>query len=328
VPCALITGISGQDGHYLAEFLHNKSYDVVGVIHDRHPDTSSVRRELPYVSLVYADLTDLPSLIRAYEETQPDEIYNLGSRSAVDLSFKAPIAALEVTGVGVLNALEAFRTSSCLARGTKFYQASSAEMFGDSGPGPYSESTPFNPQSPYAAAKVLAHQLANIYRQSYGIHISTGICFNHESPRRGLNFVTRKISLGVARIAAGLDSILRLGNLDTQRDWGFAGDYVAAMWLATQQSRGDDYVIATGDPHSVREFVEMAFAHAGIADWHKYVVEDERYFRPLDVPILYGDITKARTVLGWEPTVNFKQLVEMMIDADLALVDNGARSRG
>jgi GDPmannose 4,6-dehydratase len=316
---ALITGIGGQDASYLSEFLYSKGYRVCGLIHDGHTDKSHVADRLPFVKLVYGNLIDSNSLLRAYKETQADEVYNLGSLSAVDLSFKAPLANIQVTGIGVLNSLEAIRAIEPERR-PRFYQASSAEMFGEAGVGPYSEMTPFNPQSPYAAAKVLGHNMVNIYRHAYGVYASSGICFNHESPRRGTHFVSRKISMGVARIANGLQSNLVLGNLASRRDWGFAGDYVQAMWLSLQQEISDDYVISTGESHEVREFVALAFEHAGISKWRKYVIQDPELMRPLDVADLHGDNTKARESLGWEPQVSFEELVKMMVDADLALI--------
>jgi GDPmannose 4,6-dehydratase len=328
VPRALITGIGGQDGGYLAQLLREKDYEVYGLVHDGHSGETRVISRLPFVTVVFGNLIDANSLIRVYQEVQPDEIYNLGSLSAVDQSFKAPLATLQVTGAGVLNALEAFRLSDCMHRRAKFYQASSAEMFGNAGPGPYSENTPFNPQSPYAVAKVLGHSLVKIYRDAYGIFAATGICFNHESPRRGTHFVSRKISMGVARITKGLQSRLVLGNLSSRRDWGCAGDYVRAMWLSLQQPTPDDYVIATGQSHSVSDFVELAFAHVGIANWQDYVDQSDKHIRPLDVTDLYGDSSKARNVLGWKPTVEFQELVSMMVDADMARISGSGSHNG
>jgi len=321
VPRALITGVRGQDGRYLAEFLHGKGYEVFGLVHDVRTDDSRVARELPFVQLIHGNLTDIGSLIRACEEARPDEIYNLGSQSAVDLSFTEPRATLDVTGFGPVNILETLRILRATAPNIKFYQASSSEMFGvSSGALPYSELTEFQPQSPYAIAKVLGHHATRMYREAYGIFAATGICFNHESPRRGQNFVTRKVSVAVARIALGLQSKLALGNLDSRRDWGFAGDYVEAMWLTLQHSEPDDFVISTGESHSVTEFVELAFSRVGISDWQEYVVQDPRFFRALDVPDLCGDNSKARSILGWKPSVRFEQLVTMMVDADLSLI--------
>lgn len=325
MPRALITGIRGQDGRYLAELLERKGYDVFGLVHDVRTDDSRVARELPFVRLIRGNLTDVSSLVRACEEAQPDELYNLGSQSAVDLSFTEPKATLDVTGLGPLNILEALKISRSVPENVKFYQASSSEMFGNSGPLPYSELTVFQPQSPYAIAKVMAHHATRMYREAYGIFASTGICFNHESPRRGQNFVTRKISTGVAKIALGLAPTMALGNLDARRDWGFAGDYVEAMWLTLQHSEPDDFVIATGESHSVREFVELAFARVGITDWERYVVQDPGLLRPLDVHDLCGDNSKARSVLGWKPSVRFEELVNLMVDADLELAKATAR---
>lgn len=318
MPRALITGVRGQDGRYLAEFLHGKGYEIFGLVHDARTDDSRVAREMPFVKLIRGNLTDIGSIVRACEEAQPDEIYNLGSQSAVDLSFTEPKATLDVTGFGPVNILETMRILRSSLPKTKFYQASSSEMFGtSSGPLPYSERTEFEPQSPYAIAKVAAHYATRMYREAYGIFAATGICFNHESPRRGHNFVTRKVSVAVARISLGLQSKLALGNMESKRDWGFAGEYVEAMWLTLQQPDPDDFVIATGESHSVTEFVELAFARVGIDNWRDYVVQDPTLFRPLDVPDLCGDNSKASSVLGWKPTVRFEELVNMMVDADL-----------
>lgn len=317
MPRALITGIRGQDGRYLAEFLHKKNYEIYGLVHDARTDDSRVAREMPFVQLVRGNLTDVTSLIRACEEAQPDEVYNLGSQSAVDLSFTEPKATLDVTGFGPLNLLEALKIWQSGASKVKFLQASSSEMFGHSGPLPYSETTILHPRSPYAIAKVMAHHAARMYREAYGMFAATNICFNHESPRRGLNFVTRKTSMAVARISLGLQDKLALGNMVSRRDWGFAGDYVEAMWLTLQHPEPDDFVVSTGESHSVTEFVELAFSRVGIDDWRQYVVQDPRLFRPLDVLDLCGDYSKARSVLGWKPTVRFEELVNMMVDADL-----------
>jgi GDPmannose 4,6-dehydratase len=324
VPRALITGIRGQDGRYLAEFLHGKGYEVFGLVHDARTDDSRVARELPFVELIRGNLTDISSLVRAYEEAQPAEVYNLGSQSAVDLSFTEPRATLDVTGLGPVNFLEALRISGAADSGVKFYQASSSEMYGNAGQLPYSEQTAFHPESPYAIAKVLAHHAVRMYRDAYGMFAATGICFNHESPRRGLNFVTRKVSMAVARISLGLQSKLALGNLDARRDWGFAGDYVEAMWLTMQHEEPDDFVIATGESHSVTEFVELAFSRVGIENWRDYVVQDPRFFRPRDILDLCGDNSKAQSVLDWKPTVAFEELVNLMVDADLKLIGEGS----
>jgi GDPmannose 4,6-dehydratase len=325
VPRALITGIRGQDGRYLAEFLHKKNYEIYGLVHDARTDDSRVAREMPFVQLVRGNLTDVTSLIRACEEARPDEVYNLGSQSAVDLSFTEPKATLDVTGFGPLNLLEALKIWQSGASKVKFLQASSSEMFGHSGPLPYSEATILHPRSPYAIAKVMAHHAARMYREAYGMFAATNICFNHESPRRGLNFVTRKTSMAVARISLGLQDKLALGNITSRRDWGFAGDYVEAMWLTLQHPEPDDFVVSTGESHSVTEFVELAFSRVGIDDWRQYVVQDPRLFRPLDVLDLCGDYSKARSALGWKPTVRFEELVNMMVDADLRLVKEAER---
>jgi GDPmannose 4,6-dehydratase len=324
VPRALITGIRGQDGRYLAEFLHSKNYAVYGLVHDARTDDSRVAREMPFVQLVRGNLTDVTSLIRACDEVRPDEVYNLGSQSAVDLSFTEPKATLDVTGFGPLNMLEALKIWQSGAPTVKFFQASSSEMFGHSGPLPYSEATILHPRSPYAIAKVMAHHGTRMYREAYGMFAATNICFNHESPRRGHNFVTRKVSAAVARISLGLQDKLALGNMDSRRDWGFAGDYVEAMWLTLQHSEPDDFVVATGESHSVTEFVELAFSKVGIEDWRQYVVQDPRLFRPLDVLDLCGDYSKARITLGWKPTVRFDELVTMMVDADLRVAKEEA----
>ena len=299
--------------------MHSKNYEVYGLIHDARTDDSRVAREMPFVQLVRGNLNDVTSLIRACEEVQPDEVYNLGSQSAVDLSFTEPKATLDVTGFGPLNMLEALKIWQSGNPTVKFFQASSSEMFGHSGPLPYSEATILHPRSPYAIAKVMAHHGARMYREAYGMFAATNICFNHESPRRGHNFVTRKVSTAVARISLGLQDKLALGNIDSRRDWGFAGDYVEAMWLTLQHPEPDDFVVATGESHSVTEFVELAFSKVGIDDWRRYVVQDPRLFRPLDVLDLCGDYSKVRTTLGWKPTVRFDELVTMMVDADLLL---------
>ena len=318
MPRALITGIGGQDGRYSSEFLKEKDYEVFGLVHDVSPEESLATREVPFVQLIPGDLTDVASLVRACEEAQPDEIYNLGSQSAVDLSFKEPAATLHVTGIGPLNMLEALRISQTTSPNVKFYQASSAEMFGGPGTLPYSEQSEFDPQSPYAIAKVTGHHITRMYREAYGMFAATGISFNHESPRRGQNFVTRKISLAAARIALGMQSMLTLGNLESRRDWGFAKDYVEAMWRILQHFEADDFVIATGESHTVQEFVELAFSRVGL-DWWQYVVQDKRLFRPLD-PDLCGDSSKARTMLKWNPKMGFEELVNTMVDADLKRV--------
>jgi len=311
---AFITGITGQDGSYLAEFLLEKGYQVFGLVRRAStPHYERIEHILDRIILLEGDLTDLTSLELALETAQPDEIYNLAAQSFVATSWKQPIFTCDVTGLGAVRVFEAARRVCPKA---KIYQASSSEMFGHAKEVPQRETTPFNPQSPYACAKVFAHQMAHIYRQSYGQFIACGICFNHESPRRGIEFVTRKISDGVARIKLGLAKELRLGNLEAKRDWGYAGDYVKAMWLMLQQDEPDDFVIATGETHSVKEFVELAFSYVGL-DWKEYVVVDERFYRPVDVPLLQGDPSKAKKVLGWEPETSFEELVKMMVEHDL-----------
>lgn len=311
---ALVTGITGQDGSYLAELLLQKGYRVVGVT--RRSSTSGNERIdhlLGDIELHSADLLDESSLCRVIEDTSPDEIYNLAAQSFVQTSFQQPVLTSEFTALGVVRVLEAMRRHAPEAR---FYQASSSEMFGKVQQVPQTEATPFYPRSPYGVAKLYGHWISVNYRESYNLHISSGILFNHESPRRGLEFVTRKISHSVALIKLGLSKELRLGNLDARRDWGFAGDYVEAMWLMMQQEKPDDYVIATGQTFSVREFVDLAFSHVGL-DYKKYVVEDPKFFRPAEVDLLIGDPAKAKKVLGWEPKMKFEQLVRTMVDADL-----------
>lgn len=322
---ALICGITGQDGSYLAEFLVEKGYEVYGLI--RRSSTFNTDRidhlyQDPHekdvrLNLVYGDLNDASSLNRIIKTIKPDEVYNLGAQSHVKVSFEIPEYTAEITAVGTTRLLEAIRDSGIH---TKFYQASSSEMFGKVLETPQTETTPFYPRSPYAAAKVYAYWITVNYREAYDMFACNGILFNHESPRRGETFVTRKITMALARIKAGVQKNLYLGNLDAKRDWGFAGDYVQAMWLMLQQKNAQDYVIATGETHSVREFLDEAFSYVGL-DWKKYVKIDKRYLRPTEVDLLLGDSTKARKQLGWKPKVNFKQLVKMMVDADMALVD-------
>ncbi len=316
---ALITGITGQDGSYLAELLVAKGYEVHGVVR-RSSSFNTERLEGIYqdphskdyrLRLVYGDLEDATGLAHIVKRVAPDEIYNLGAQSHVRVSFDMPEYTAGTVAMGTLRLLEALRE---LGTGCRFYQASSSEQFG-SAPPPQSETTPFQPRSPYACAKVFAHQLCQNYRDAYGLHISCGILFNHESPRRGVPFVTRKITRAAARIKHGLDRKLYLGNLDAKRDWGFAGDYVEAMWLMLQQDKPDDYVIATGESHSVRECLDVAFGALGL-DWKPYVELDPRYLRPTEVDHLHGDATKAREKLGWRPKVTFKDLIEMMVRAD------------
>jgi GDPmannose 4,6-dehydratase len=325
MPKALITGVTGQDGSYLAEFLLAKGYEVHGIIR-RTSSFSTARIEHIYADthqpdvrlrLHYGDLNDASSLQRVLALVQPDEVYNLGAQSHVRVSFEVPEYTVEVTAVGTLRLLEAMRN---LGMSPKFYQASSSEMYGKVVETPQSERTPFYPRSPYACAKVFAHYATVNYRESYGLHASCGILFNHESPRRGETFVTRKITRGLTRIKLGLQDKLYLGNLDARRDWGFAGDYVEAMWLMLQQEQADDYVIATGETWSVGEFLTEAAACLDL-DWKQYVEIDPRYFRPAEVDLLLGDSTKARETLGWRPRTSFKQLVQMMVDADMALAE-------
>jgi GDPmannose 4,6-dehydratase len=320
MPRALITGITGQDGLYLAELLLAKGYEVFGLIRGQNnPKREIVESTAPGVRLLTGDLTDLSSLMRAFAAARPDEVYNLGAISFVAYSWENARLTSEVTGLGVLNVLEATRLycADDLTR-VRFYQASSSEMFGKVQDVPQRESTLLWPRSPYGVAKVFGHYMTINYRESYGLHASSGILFNHESPRRGPEFVTRKISRAVARIALGLDDTVALGNLDSRRDWGFAGDYVEAMWLMLQQEQADDYVVATGETHSIREYLDIAFARVGIDDWTGHVTEDPRFLRPAEVDLLIGDPAKARDQLGWKATCGFVELVEMMVDADLA----------
>lgn len=311
---ALITGITGQDGSYLAELLIDMDYEIYGLIR-RHgkSDFSRIDHIIDRITLLKADLADQSSLDIAVRTAQPDEVYNLAAQSFVTTSWNLPVLTGDITGLGVVRILESIRQFSPDAR---FYQASSSEMYGAAEEFPQSEETPFHPRSPYAIAKVFGHYSTVNYRESYGMFACNGILFNHESPRRGIEFVTRKITDGVARIDLGLSEELRLGNLDVRRDWGFAGDYVRAMWLMLQQKEPDDYVIATGESHSVREFVEQAFSTVGL-DWHDYVKTDGRFMRHVDMPELRGDASKAKDKLGWRPATSFKELVAMMIMADI-----------
>ncbi|QDH11128.1 GDP-mannose 4,6-dehydratase [Nocardioides dongxiaopingii] len=325
MPSALITGITGQDGLYLAELLVAKGYDVHGLIRGQNnPKLDLVRELLPTVTLHNGDLTDMSSLIRALRDSDPDEVYNLGAVSFVAYSWEQAALTTDVTAKGVLTLLESLRlhTGDDPSR-VRFYQASSSEMFGKVQEVPQHERTLLWPRSPYGVAKVYGHYMTLNYRESYGMHASSGILFNHESPRRGPEFVTRKVSQAVARIHLGLQEEIVMGNLDAQRDWGFAGDYVEAMWLMLQQPAGDDYVIATGQTHSVREFVQAAFAHVGIEDWERHVRHDPRFMRPAEVDQLVGDAGKAREVLGWKPRVGFDELVRMMVDADIEAARSG-----
>lgn len=314
MPTALITGITGQDGSYLAELLLKKGYRVVGVARRSSTVTyERINHLLDDILVVQGDLHDQGSLLSLLEEYEPAEVYNLAAQSFVPTSWNQPALTGDITALGVTRMLEAIRFVNPKIR---FYQASSSEMFGKVVEVPQRETTPFYPRSPYGVAKVYGHWITVNYRESFNIFAASGILFNHESPRRGLEFVTRKISDGVARIKLGLSKELRLGNLEAQRDWGFAGDYVEAMWRMLQQDTPDTYVIGTGETHSVREFCEIAFGHVGL-DYRDFVVQDERFYRPAEVDLLISDPSKARAQLGWEPSVSFKQLVTMMVDADL-----------
>ena len=321
MPRAFITGITGQDGQHLAEFLHAKGYQVFGMLKGQNnPRALQIRDEFPYVELVPGDLADLTSLVSALEYVQPDEVYNLGAISFVAISFGQAELTSNITGLGVLRMLEAIR----MVGGTqnnpiRFYQASSSEMFGKVREVPQSELTPFHPRSPYGCAKVFGHDITVNYRESYGIYACSGILFNHEGPRRGLEFVTRKISNTAARIKLGVEKELVMGNLDAKRDWGYAGDYVRAMWMMLQQPEPDDYVVATGETHSIEEYLTLAFDEAGLGDWRPYVKQDPRFFRPAEVDLLIGDPTKAREKLGWVPEVDFPSLVKMMVQNDIAI---------
>ena len=318
---ALITGITGQDGSYLAELLLDKGYEVIGMV--RRSSTTNFERIAhlqdrlildPYTAS--GDLLDEASLISILRETEPDEVYNLAAQSFVQTSFKQPVLTGEITALGVTRLLDAIRI---INPDIRFYQASSSEMFGKVQEVPQTEKTPFYPRSPYGVAKLYGHWITVNYRESYGLHASSGILFNHESPRRGLEFLPRKVSHGVAQIKLGLAKELRLGNLDAERDWGFAGDYVEAMWLMLQQDTPDDYVVATGETHSVRRFCEIAFGHVGMA-WEDHVTIDEKYMRPAEVDLLIGNPAKAEKVLGWRPKTSFEDLVTMMVDADIELL--------
>jgi GDPmannose 4,6-dehydratase len=323
---ALITGITGQDGSYLADFLLGKGYEVHGII--RRASTFNTARidhlyQDPHVHgvrlfLHYGDLADSVHLVKLLYNLQPDEIYHLGAQSHVRVSFEIPEYTADVTGIGTIRILEAIRESGVKPR---FYQASSSEMFGKVQEVPQTEKTPFWPRSPYGVAKVFSYWATVNYRESYGLHASNGILFNHESPRRGETFVTRKISRAVARIKCGLDKSLYLGNLDARRDWGYAPEYVQGMWLMLQQDGPDDYILATNETHSVREFVELAFERVGL-DWKEFVKHDQRYERPAEVDLLIGDATKAKKQLNWEPQVKFEELVRIMVDADLVSIES------
>lgn len=311
---ALITGITGQDGPYLAEFLLEKGYKVYGLVQRHATDPyENMNHLLDRITVLTGDLGDSGSLVRAVQVSDPNEIYNLGAQSFVKASWDLAELTGDITGVGVTRLLEAIRIAKPKA---KFYQASSSEMFGKVQETPQNEMTPFHPRSPYGVAKVYGHYITVNYRESYGMFACSGILFNHESPRRGREFVTRKIAETVAKIKLGQTEELRLGNLDAKRDWGFAGDYVTAMWLMLQQETPDDFVVGTGENHSVQEFCELAFSHVGL-NWQDYVVQDEEFLRPAEVDELIADSSKARKILGWKPNVSFKELVTMMVEADL-----------
>ena len=317
MPTALVTGVTGQDGSYLAEFLLNQGYKVIGMVHR----TSTINFERlqhiqSQIEIVQGDLLDQMSVIGILQEHKPDEVYNLAAQSFVPTSFSQPVLTGEFTALGVTRMLEAIRFVDPKIR---FYQASSSEMFGKVVEVPQRETTPFYPRSPYGVAKVYGHWITVNYRESYNLFGCSGILFNHESPRRGLEFVTHKITDAVARIKLGLANELRLGNLEARRDWGYAGDYVRAMWLMLQQDAPDDYVVATGETHSVQEFVEEAFGYLDL-DWKEYVIQDPRYYRPAEVDLLVGDPAKAGQKLGWEPSVDFRQLVRLMVDADMQVL--------
>jgi GDPmannose 4,6-dehydratase len=321
---ALITGITGQDGSYLAEFLLEQGYEVFGLV--RRTSTVNFSR-IDHIQhrlhLIPGDMLDQTSLQLALQQCEPDEVYNLAAQSFVQTSWTQPVFTGDVTALGVTRLLDAIRHVNPAIR---FYQASSSEMFGKVREVPQRETTPFYPRSPYGVAKVYGHWITVNYRESYGLHATSGILFNHESPRRGLEFVTRKVTYNVARIKLGLADELRLGNLDARRDWGYAGDYVRAMWLMLQQGKAEDYVIATGETHSVEELVAVAFEYAGL-DWRQYVVQDPRFMRPAEVDMLVGDASKASEALGWEPKITFTDLIHRMVEADLELLKSGGQAK-
>jgi len=320
MPRALITGVTGQDGSYLAEFLLAKGYEVAGMVRrTSHHSYERIEHLLDRIDIVAADLLDQHSLTVVLQETRPDEVYNLAAQSYVPTSWTQPVLTGEFTALGVTRILEAIRLVHPVAR---FYQASSSEMFGKASETPQREGTPFYPRSPYGVAKVYGHWITVNYRESYDLFAVSGIRFNHESPRRGIEFVTRKVTDGVARIKLGLSRELRLGNLDARRDWGFAGDYVEAMWLMLQRDKPQDYVVGTGQTHSVRELVEIAFGHVGL-DYRDFVVSDPKYYRPAEVDLLLADPSKARRELGWSPKIGFAELIAMMVDADLERLGSG-----
>jgi GDPmannose 4,6-dehydratase len=329
MPRAFITGITGQDGQHLAEFLHGKGYEVFGMVKGQNnPRMTQMRDEFPYVEPVPGDLADLPSLVKALDHVQPDEVYNLAAISFVAMSFNQAELTANITGTGVLRMLDAVRIVGGSQNNTiRFYQASSSEMFGKVRQTPQTEMTPFHPRSPYGCAKVFGHDITVNYRESYGLYACSGILFNHEGPRRGLEFVTRKVTNSAARIKLGLQQEIVMGNLDSKRDWGYAGDYVKAMWMMLQQDQPDDYVIATGKTYSIEDLVQRAFAEVGIDDWRPYIRQDPKFYRPAEVDLLIGDSTKARTKLGWQPEVEFPELIKMMVEHDLELESHRLQRR-
>ena len=315
---ALITGVNGMDGSHLADLLLEKGYEVYGMERrTSSPNRTNTKHLEGKITFVNGDLTDQNSLLRCLKESDPDEVYNLASQSFVGESWNTPEQTSDVSGLGVLRVLEAIRE---YGKPIKFYQASTSEMFGRMVENPAKESTPFYPRSPYGVAKLYGHWITKNYRESYGMYACSGILFNHESERRGIEFVTRKITDGIARIELGLQDKITLGNLDSKRDWGYAPDYVEAMWLMLQQNEPEDYVIATGETHSIREFLDVAFNHIGIDDWENYIGQDPRFMRPAEVDVLRGDSTRAKNELGWEPKTSFKELVEKMVNNDLRLI--------
>jgi GDPmannose 4,6-dehydratase len=321
MPRALITGITGQDGQHLASLLHDKGYEVFGLVKGQNnPRIAGVLEEFPFIEPVSGDLADLSSLVKAIEVSHPDEVYNLAAISFVAYSFNNAELTGDISGLGVLRMLDAVRmVGGSENNPIRFYQASTSEMFGEVRETPQTEMTPFHPRSPYGCAKVFAHYITMNYRESYDMFACSGILFNHEGPRRGHEFVTRKITNAVARIKLGLQNEIVLGNLDSKRDWGYAGDYVRAMWLMLQHDTPEDFVVATGETHSIREFLDLAFAEVGIDDWTPYVRQDPKFLRPAEVDLLIGDASKAKEKLGWEPEVSFPQLVKMMVEHDLAV---------
>jgi len=321
MPRALITGITGQDGQHLASLLHDKGYEVFGLVKGQNnPRIAGVLEEFPFIEPVSGDLADLSSLVKAIEVSHPDEVYNLAAISFVAYSFNNAELTGDISGLGVLRMLDAVRmVGGSENNPIRFYQASTSEMFGEVRETPQTEMTPFHPRSPYGCAKVFAHYITMNYRESYDMFACSGILFNHEGPRRGHEFVTRKITNAVARIKLGLQNEIVLGNLDSKRDWGYAGDYVRAMWLMLQHDTPEDFVVATGETHSIREFLDLAFAEIGIDDWTPYVRQDPKFLRPAEVDLLIGDASKAKEKLGWEPEVSFPQLVKMMVEHDLAV---------